>query len=298
MTDIILLTAVLTFFLIAFTRWYHWQQERLTATITVVQLSDFPSQHLGNQRTIQVFLPPGYAAGEQDYPVLYLNDGQDVEALGLRETLARLIARGQIQSIIAVAISTNDDRLHEYGTAVTCNAQGLGSKAAAYAQFVTTELQPHINQQFRVCACAAQTAILGASLGGLSAFDIVWNHPHLFGTAGVFSGSFWWRAGEQDPHVMPGKFIAQEIVRNGRYHHGQRFWFEAATQDETSDRDGDGVIDAIQDTLALINELEKIGYSHEHAVKYVEVQGGRHNYDTWAAILPAFLTWAFPNDHR
>ncbi len=68
--------------------------------------------------------------------------------------------------------------------------------------------------------------------------------------------------------------------------------FQAGTRDEVSDRDGDGVIDAIQDTLELIAELSAAGCEPEQ-ITYVEVPGGRHDFETWARVLPVFLEWAF-----
>lgn len=298
MGEVVLVTAVLILFILLALTWNRWRRQRLIATVAVVTLPDFTSAYLHNQRDVQVFLPPGYHASERRYPVLYLNDGQDVAQLQLRETVARLTAQGRLRPLIVVAIPTNEDRLHEYGTAVSANAQGLGSKAALYSQFVTLELVPHVNREFRTETGAGETAVLGASLGGLSAFDLAWNHPNLFGVAGVFSGSFWWRAGDDARHDQPGRRIAHEMVRHGRYRPQQRFWFQAATQDETADRDSNGVIDAIQDTLELIDELVKLGYRRGQNVVYVEVLGGRHNYNTWAEMLPHFLTWAFPNESR
>ncbi len=294
MNEIAFVTAVLITLLLIATGWNRWRRHKLLATIKVVTLPDFPSSHLQNKRDVLVFLPPRYAAANKNFPVLYLNDGQDVGQLKLQETLAQLIARGKITQIIVVAIPANDERLHEYGTAVAANAQGLGRKAAQYSQFVITELMPHINREFRTRTEAWDTAVLGASLGGLSAFDMTWNHPEMFGTAGVFSGSFWWRAGEEEQLLPSGQPIAHQMVRQGTYRPHQRFWFEAATQDETADRDNNGVIDAIQDTMELIEELEKLGYRRGENVVYVEILGGRHNYDTWAEVLPHFLTWAFP----
>ncbi|MCA9974006.1 MAG: esterase family protein [Anaerolineales bacterium] len=296
MNPSLLLTLLLTGLLLAATGWARFRRQRLLATVRVVTLP-LPSRHLGNTRDVQVFLPPGYdapAAAARRYPVLYVNDGQDAPQLRLRETLARLTARGHIAPLIAVAIPTNENRLQEYGTAVTANAQGLGARAAAYARFVTAELLPAVNSQFRTAMGAEDTAVLGASLGGLSAFDIAWNHLELFGTVGVFSGSFWWRAGADDPHVPPGRLIAHEMVRRGPPRPGLRCWFEAATQDETADRDENGVIDAIQDTLELVDELAAHGCRRGVDVVYHEVRGGRHNYETWSAVLPHFLRWAFP----
>lgn len=288
------LTAVLTLTLILIIAKAKQRRAELLATVEVVILPEFASQALGNSREISVFLPPGYAqAPQRHYPTLYVNDGQDQEALQIRETLAKLFQRRQIPPIIVVAVPTNPDRLQEYGTAVCPNAQNLGTKAEAYGRFLTTELMPAINQQFRTSPNPADIGIVGVSLGGLSAFDIAWNRPDLFGVVGVMSGSFWWRAGEEETAMPPNQLIAHEMVQQTTPKPPLRFWFEAATQDEASDRDGNGVIDAIQDTLELIAELRVLGFVPDEEVVYVEIPGGRHDYDTWAQAFPYFLRWAF-----
>ena len=93
--------------------------------------------------------------------------------------------------------------------------------------------------------------------------------------------------------MPPNKLIVHEMVRQTAVKPSLRLWFEAATLDETSDRDHNGVIDAIQDTLELIEELETVGFKLDEDVVYHEVAGGRHNYDSWAQLLPNFLRWAF-----
>lgn len=322
---LIFLVAVIL--LIAFTWWARRRQRALLATVEVVVLPAVASTYLTNQRDIFVYLPPGYHQTQRCYPVLYINDGQDRGILCLHEAMARMLAKGSVRPFIAVAIPTNDNRLQEYGTAVMPNAQGLGRLAAAYACFVIEELRPLINGRFRTLETAENTAIMGASLGGLSAFDIAWNHRDRFGIVGVFSGSFWWRAADagdfglqnsdwglgddsmmdsivdsaiNNPHSAmetdcprPGRLIAQEIVRCGDYLPGFRAWFQAGTRDEVSDRDNNGVIDAIQDTLELIEALEEKGYRRGRDLAYVEVLGGRHDYETWSKVLPDFLQWAF-----
>ena len=293
------LTAVLTLLIILIITEAKRRRAELLATVEVITLPDFTSQALGNSREITVFLPPGYAqAGNRRYPTLYINDGQDQEALLLRETVAKLCQRRQIPPLIVVAVPTNPHRLQEYGTAVCPNAQLLGTKAGEYGRFLTTELMPAIEQQFRTSQNPADIGIVGVSLGGLSAFDIAWNRPDLFGVVGVMSGSFWWRAAADETRMPPNQLIAQAMVRQTAVKPPLRFWFEAATQDEASDRDGNGVIDAIQDTLELIAELSVLGFVPDEEVVYVEVPGGRHNYDTWAQVFPQFLRWAFEADER
>ena len=203
MSVTVLVTILLAGLLAGFVWRARRREARLLATVEVVEVADFASWYLGNKRPLHIFLPPHYRETQTRYPVLYLNDGQDVEQLRLRETLARLMAHGRIQPLIVVAIPTTGDRLQEYGTAVAANAQGLGSLAAQYNRFVVEEVRLWVNQEFRTETDAAKTAVLGASLGGLSAFDLAWNHPDVFGAVGVFSGSFWWRAGEAETAVPP-----------------------------------------------------------------------------------------------
>lgn len=285
----LLYAAVLGSLITAFTLWGRQRQRRFLASVEVTVLRDVAATRLGNRRDVTVFLPPGYRTSKATYEVLYINDGQEAGALGVRETLARLIADRRMRPIITVAIPTNADRLREYGTSIAPNRAGLGDLAAAYEHFVIEELMPLIDGAFRTRPSAA---ITGVSLGGLSAFDIAWSHPERFATVGVMSGSFWWRAAEDETRIDPGRRIAHSLVRRAAAAPPTRFWFQAGTRDEVSDQDGNGVIDAIQDTLELIDELRCIGCL-EKDVTYIEVDGGRHDFETWRRVLPTFLTWAF-----
>ena len=286
----IIFIAVLSILLTGFMLWGSRKRQRRLGTIEVVTLPAVTATQLENQRDIRVYLPPGYRERERErFEVLYINDGQECDALELRGTLARLSAAGRIRPIIAVAIPTNENRLHEYGTAVAANDLGLGTLAQDYAHFLVNELMPRIDEAFRTRPGAG---LLGVSLGGLSAFDIAWNHPELFSVVGVLSGSFWWRAGNEEEKIDAGQRIAHSMARRTAHPPPVRFFFQAGTRDEVSDRDGNGVIDAIQDTQELIAELQATGCSREQ-ILYVEILGGRHDFETWARVLPIFLEWAF-----
>lgn len=257
-------------------------------------IPDFSSKYLESQHTLRVFLPADADSTFIAYPVLYANDGQDFEHIGLTKTLENLVNSQQMRPIIVVAIFANAYRTLEYGVAGQPNAQGLGTHAGGYAQFLSEEVIPYIDSNYPTQAEPAGRAMMGWSLGGLSAFDMVWNHPDLFATAGVFSGSFWWSTPADSPTEIQDGRIAHRMVREGAYQPGLRFWFEAGTLDETADRDGNGVIDAIQDTNELIDELSLKGYQAGKDLLYVQVEGGRHNQETWVKVLPEFLKWAFP----
>ncbi len=247
------------------------------------------------KRTVRldVLLPLDYCEADAPYPVLYLNDGQDLPRLQLRSIMDSLIRQQRVRPFVLVAIHAGD-RIQEYGTAARADYMNRGSKAAAYTDFVLTELLPYIQKHFRVTNDPTQSVFAGFSLGGLSAFDIVWSHPQVFSRAGVFSGSFWWRSkGLDKGYSDEVDRIMHSLVRKGKRAPNLTFWFETGTDDETDDRDHDGIIDSIDDTLDLIAELERKGYRWNRDIRYVEVKGGQHNPDTWRGVMPDFLTWAF-----
>lgn len=254
-------------------------------TPTAELIRDFASAALGNTRTLVVYLPPGYAEGEARYPVLYVLDGQDLNRLQMRQTLAALYAAQAIQPVIVVGIPA-ENRLQEYGMAAAPGPAGLGARAALHARFVLDEVPTAINARYRTLTGPAHTTILGSSLGGLTAFDLAWHNPQVFGAVGVFSGSFWWRDDATRTRQM------HLAVQQAASAPALRVWLQAGTLDETDDRDGNGVIDAIQDTTELLDALRARGLPPAD-LAYVQVEGGRHDQATWARVLPDFLRWRY-----
>jgi len=225
-------------------------------------------------------------------PVLFFNDGQDFGALQMEMSISTLLSKQQIVPFFCVGIHANEVRIQEYGTASQADYKQRGSKAKQHTDFLILELLPWLKEKYSVKT--EGNVMAGLSLGGLSAMDIGWNNPAVFSKIGVFSGALWWRQkSEEDGYTDEHDRIIHNIVRNGEYKKDMKFWFEAGTSDENSDRNNNGIIDAIDDTLDLIKELEHKGYHQGSDIIYEEVQGGEHNHHTWSKILPNFLKWAF-----
>ncbi|HEV8124814.1 MAG TPA: alpha/beta hydrolase-fold protein [Gemmatimonadales bacterium] len=260
--------------------------------VRIDTLADFPSAILGRSRTVRIVLPPGYDDNRNRYPVLFMNDGQDLEAMRVPEILDSLYQKRAVPPLILVAIHATGARLQEYGVAASPNAQGLGAEAGKYDRFLLEELNPAIRQRYRITRSASRTVVMGASLGGLAAFDLAWNHADVFGKVGVFSGSFWWRSNDSTVATKQASRIMHRLVRETRRVPKIRMWLEAGRQDERDDRDGNGVIDAIQDTRELMEALATRGFHEGREMTYFEVDGG-HDPATWGQALPEFLRWAF-----
>ena len=259
-----------------------------------VQQHILDSTFLERKVYVDVLLPAHYLSSGRLYPTLWLNDGQDLTALRMEETLAALFSAGNMREIIVVAIHNPFNRMQEYGISHVPDYKSRGAKAFAYSQFVVQELLPLIRAHYPCNKDERHNAFAGCSLGALSAFDIVWNHPNIFSKLGCFSGSFWWRSQAFDEKHPDDHRILQEKLANEQKISGLKFWFQAGTQDETSDRNHNQIIDAIDDTLDVIDLLEALGYKMPDDIRYVEVVDGRHDTETWAQIFPAFLKWAFP----
>lgn len=240
---------------------------------------------------VELLLPPGFSPhARQTYPLVLFNDGQDFAALQMQATLERLYRDRQLKPCLIIGIHAAD-RMQEYGTVQPKDYLNRGAKASAYTQFIIEELLPHLRQHYPCKQSTKDHSIAGFSLGGLSAFDLAWNHPQQFGQVGIFSGSLWWRSAEFDSNAPDADRIAHYMVEQGPQRPGLRFWLQAGTNDETSDRNNNGIIDAIDDTLDLIKALKKQGYA-DKAIHYEEVKGGEHNPQTWGKVMDHFLRWA------
>jgi len=243
--------------------------------------------------TIDLFIPELLQA-DQKLNLLLLNDGQDAGAMELQSLLNNLYASKKMEAVLVVAIHASADRLQEYGVAGSPDYQQRGGRAAAYTQFIKEELFPFLLQQLAL-PVNGKTAFAGFSLGGLSAFDIAYNHPEVFDLAGVFSGAFWWRKkGLHEGYDDDQDRIVHQMIRKSKGKSGLKFWLMTGTADETADRNNNYIIDSIDDTIDVIKELLNKGFQRHTHLYYYEMVGGKHNINSWAQAFPAFLIWAFP----
>ncbi|GHB81838.1 alpha/beta hydrolase [Persicitalea jodogahamensis] len=238
------------------------------------------------------FLHPHTLSAKFPLKVLLVFDGQDFPALRIGKAISDYGLNQAGNYMLVVGIHANKNRIYEYGTASQPDYAYRGNKAANTTQFVMDELIPYLKTNFSLSENRSDWTITGFSLSGLMALDIAWHHAEIFSRVGVFSGSFWWRQRALDDDYDESDRIMHNIIRFTPGQPPLRFWFQTGTHDEESDRDNDGIIDSIDDTLDLIAELERKGYLWGRDVVYEEVEAGEHHPNTWAKIFPKFLQWA------
>jgi len=156
------------------------------------------SQVFHNSRTLRVWLPPGYDSTKQRrerYPVLYLNDGQDVfdgcvseypgQEWRADEAAAQLIRDGKVRPLIIVGIDNagRRERAREYlpFPDETLRPAMPAVDGMKYPRFLLDEVIPLVNRTFRTDPAAEQTGIGGSSYGAGIALYTVFEAPGRFG---------------------------------------------------------------------------------------------------------------------
>lgn len=257
----------------------------------------FISGNLGRKVQIDLYYTPGI--DPEETTLLLFNDGQILRKMEVQKLLQQMAYTEQaIKPLTIIGIHAGQSRQQEYGTAGSPDFKGRGTRATRYTAFVLEELLPYLQQKLGIRE-KSEKAFAGFSLGGLSALDNVWNHPEIFSKAGVFSGSLWWRSrGLEDGYTEATDRIMHNRIREGRAAKNLNFFFSCGTKDEESDRNNNGIIDSIEDTLDLIDELKLKGYNYPDDIFYLEMAEGRHNPATWKEALPQFLYWGWAKKNK
>ena len=267
------------------------QTEKIQGPLTETHI--LHSDLLKRDVILDFYLPP-VPGSAGDVSMLLINDGQDLITMNFKNILEELYLNKKISHLFCVGIHCSSDRKNEYGTAKFLDFKGRGTKAFFYHRFIFEELFPFIKNRYKSFSFK-EKSFCGFSLGGLNALDIVWNNPKEFIKAGIFSGSLWWRNVSHDDPAFDEKNhrIMHNQIRNGGYAPWLKFFFETGTLDETADRNKNGIIDSIDDTLSLIEELVSKGYDPSADIRYLEIKDGKHDVATWGRAFPEFLKWGW-----
>jgi predicted alpha/beta superfamily hydrolase len=154
-------------------------------------LHELRSEIFRNTRFLRVWLPPDYDGwGEKRYPVLYLNDGQNLfdpstAFAGVHwqvsETATRLIAEQKIRSLIIVGIDNTRSRAREYIPYNSRDPRVLNPMGKCYPEFLQREVMPLIEASYPVLKGPENTGLGGSSLGGLITLYTQLAAPAVFG---------------------------------------------------------------------------------------------------------------------
>jgi predicted alpha/beta superfamily hydrolase len=263
---------------------------RATSATGDLRIHPFRSRVFRNSRFLRVWLPPGYddpENAERRYPVLYLNDGQNLfesstSFTGVEwqvdETADRLIRENAIPPLIVVGIdNAGKERLREYMPHRSMQPMMLRTQGDKYPTFLFKEVMPFVARRYRVAPGPENTGLGGSSLGALIALYTAMVRPELIGRLLVESPSLWAsnrqivRASRDTARWPERVFLATGTAEAGR-----------------ADRDQS----MVHDVREFAGILRRAGLD-EKRLRLVIGDGATHHESAWAQRFPEALRFLF-----
>ena len=227
----------------------------------LVVLPSVHSPQFDNRRDVFVYVPAARARGDARYPVIYMQDGQNLfdPALsfagtwGVDEAL-RWASRRGLDAIVVGIPNMGAARIAEYDPFM-----GTGDR---YLDFVTHTLKPLVDAQFPTLPDREHTGIAGSSMGGLIGLYAFFRYSESFGFAAALSPSLWFADGA----------LLDLVARAPRVPGGSRLYLDVGM------REG-------QQTVALARRLRDLllakGYEAGRDFRWVEDKDGVHHESAW-----------------
>jgi predicted alpha/beta superfamily hydrolase len=250
-------------------------------------LHELNSGIFGNTRLVRVWLPPDYDGwGATRYPVLYLNDGQNLfdpaTAFGgvhwqVGETATRLIAEQRIRPLIIVGIDNTKDRAQEYIPYKSRDPRVLNAKGKCYPDFLQREVMPLIEERYPVLKGAENMGLGGSSLGGLIALYTQLAAPGVFGRLLIESPSLF----------VANRKILDECRRFRNW--PSRVYVGIGTREVGSAETDAKSVSDVRELEAILREAGL----DERRLKVRIEEGASHTESAWAARFPEALEFLY-----
>ena len=233
------------------------------------------SPQLNNARDVLVYLPPGHAEPGRRFPVLYMQDGQNLFDSGtafggnewqVDETMQALSAEG-LSAIVVGLPHAGEARVPEYSPFPAF----VPARGEDYLAVVVETVKPLIDAAFQTRPDREAPGILGSSMGGLISLYAFFRHPQVFGMAGIMSPALWYSRGRIDDYVRRSPFVPG------------RLYLDNGSRENSAAR--------------MAHLLEEMGYQPGRDLLYVVEEGAQHNEAAWARRLPDALRFLLGGLH-
>ena len=184
--------------------------------LTMGITTSLESQVLNETRVLNIYLPPSYQeASEQTYPVIYLLDGAVHEDYPHQSGLVQFMTMYQLMPESIVIGIANTDRKRDLTSATTdqeeVQAFPTAGGSAKFLKFLETELQPFVTNRFRT---STMRTLIGQSLGGLFATEVLVKKPELFDNYIIVSPSLYWSHEQLLNELVPFLKRNTELKKN------------------------------------------------------------------------------------
>lgn len=262
---------------------------------------------LPDQR-LTIWLPPGYDGSARRYPVLYMHDGHNLfdpaksnfnKVWAADKAMLAAVATGKVEPHIIVGMwPPGSDRYRQYlpqfaaeratggiAASIRDNSNGGPVVSARYLRWITDELKPQIDREYRTLPDAAHTAIAGSSMGGIMSCYAIIERPDVFSRAACVS-SHWPIALPEEAEADRAQVFAiwqgwlgEKLGKPA----GRRVWMDHGTA--TLDRFYGPYQQVIDQSF------RDAGWTEGKDFRSEVYEGAEHEENAWAARLPAMFEW-------
>lgn len=258
--------------------WEGGNNQASTASAQVSLLSDtFYMPQLDKKRRVWLYLPKDYSSSAKSYPVLYMHDGQNLfdkqtsfaGEWSIDESLDSMYNKGDYGCIVVGIDNGGGSRLDEYSPWV--NTQYGGGKGEKYVDFIAQTLKPYIDQHYRTHTDAANTGIMGSSMGGLISLYAGIKYPEIFGRVGALSSAYWFSSSSYD-------YVAANGINENSY-----FYLIAGAKEGGNQ---------VEDMEKMATTIFQSGANADQIIKESHADG-QHSEWYWKREFPKIYKWLF-----
>ncbi len=162
--------------------------------ISMGEVATLYSSILNEDRNLNIYLPHDYHPDStKTYQTIYLLDGSKEEDFKHIAGLVQFMRLStQMQPMIVVGIENIDrkrDFTHPSKDSLDIRDFPTQGGAAKFTRFLKEEVQPFVNKNYKT---NKNTTLIGQSLGGLLATEVLLTEPNMFNDYIIVSPSLWW----------------------------------------------------------------------------------------------------------
>lgn len=238
---------------------------------------DFYMPQLNRTRRIWIYLPPDYDTSIKNYPVIYMQDGQNLfdtyysfaGEWKIDESMNDLFDEGDYGAIVVGIDNGGNQRINEYSPYINSNYGG--GDGELYASFIVNTLKPYIDSNYRTLPSREYTAIAGSSLGANISLYTGIEYQSVFSKVGLFSPAFWFSDSLYQHVLATG--VSEEM----------RLYFVAGDNESAT---------IVEDMIDMYDALQQAGVN-ENVMELLHHQDGAHSEWYWAREYPDAYEWLF-----
>lgn len=277
--------------------WAPFKQE-FFPIVTLIS-ENFYIPQLDRYRKVWILLPHDYYLSEKNYPVLYLQDAQNLFNHGseygnweIDKKLSTLAEYGRGELIVVAIDHGEESRISEYifnneqivnnfhqGSTKDLHEFTHNSEGKKYIRFITDTLKPYIDQHYRTLKEREYTGIGGSSLGGLISIYSGFLYPEVYSKLMIFSPSLWVEPNNDFPMINFHTPFKTKVYLYG------------GEQEDTK------LIDRIRLFEENMKTWEKQNYFDFETRISINPQG-THSEFFWSQEFPKAIEWLYYNNQE